>query len=196
MANEKKIEAINEELENAPVENNAENGFEMSFSDPYADRRDVEEEVEVERGESITVFPTRVPLFRFRSKDTKTGKVYNNIRTSWKQIVKRDGKEVPMTCEINFNAKSSARYGKKALYDLIDIIFGEADSVLLQIQRRELEIDGKKNVSWTALITFKDDNDITYTCPLVPGSDGDKAMWNLLLSILNKNGVINGYSPI
>ena len=101
-----------------------------------------------------------------------------------------------MECELNFTVKSSGKFGKKGLFELVNVIYGDADSVLLQIQRRELEIDGNKNTFWTPLISFTDDNDVTYTCPLSPVTDGDKAIWSLLLSILNKNGVINGYSPI
>lgn len=199
MANEakKNNEITNEELTNAPQTPFTESDLGIDFTDPYANKRDAEEnDVEVERGESIVIFPTRVPLYRFLSKNSATGKVYNNIRTAWQQKVKRDGKETVMECEINFIAKSSGRYGKKNLYELINVIYGDADSVLLQVQRRELEMDGNKNVFWTPLITFTDDNLVTYSCPLAPSSDGDKAMWNLLLSILNKKGVINGYSPI
>ena len=142
------------------------------------------------------LYPTRVPLFRYLSKSVKTGNVYNNIRTAWKHTVKRDGKEEQMECEINFIVRSYGKFGKKSLYDIVNVIYGDKDSVLLYIQRRESERNGKKNVTWTPLISFTDDNNVTYTCQLSPSTDGDNAMWNLLLSILNKNGVINGYSPI
>lgn len=200
MANEKENknkEGIVEEPKNAPEEKKTDKDFTMDFTDPYADRRDVEEEeYGPEKVDDVIVFPTRVPLFRYLSKSVKTGTVYNNIRTAWKHTVKRDGKEEQMECEINFIVRSYGKFGKKSLYDIVNVIYGDKDSVLLYIQRRESERNGKKNVTWTPLISFTDDNDVTYTCQLSPSTDGDNAMWNLLLSILNKNGVINGYSPI
>lgn len=191
MANEAKI--INEET---PVEENVQTDIGLDFADPYADRRVTEEApaAEVEINESEKIYKTSVPLYLYVSKNQSTGREYHNIRTSWKQKIHRNGAVDVREVELNLSVKSNDRYGKKSLYDLVSIIYGDNNVTMLEVVKREFEIDGQKTVTWSPRISYVDEAGVTFVCPLKPSGDGDKAIWQLLLSMLEKKNVIAGYS--
>lgn len=172
----------------------------VDFIDPFADRRsksdDEDAAPQIAPEETEKLFVTKIPLYHFLSQNTSTGRSYHNIRTAWKQKIKREDKIIEKEIELNLSVKTSQKYGAKSLYDLLDIIYGDTDVTMLEIVRREFVMDSGPMVTWTPQVSYTDEDGIKYTCPLRPTGDGDKAIWNLLLSILAKNNVISGYSSI
>ena len=166
----------------------------FSFVDPYAERRaqtvDITEEA-IEEAPS-SVFKTNVPIFHYVSKNPTNGRLYHNLETSWVQEVVRNGKTYKQPVEIRFTAKSRNEKGNKGLFDLITLICGNDEKVPLDIVKGEFTDDtGNKIITWTPRISCVDDNGLEIVCNLKPAGDGDKAVWNLLLTLLQRNGVLS-----
>ena len=165
------------------------------FKDAFENKRNPTEDsddTDIERGNNSIIFKTNVPVSHSVSEDNKTGRVYHNLSISWIQTVVRNGKSFERDFEVRFSPKNSSNYGISKLYDLLDIICLDLESIPLEVVKREgTDNNNRKTVSYSARVSCLDDEGVEFACPLKPSTDGDKANFEVLINFLKKNGDIS-----
>ncbi len=184
---------VKEETKETTAVPSEKRGF--AFVDPFAETRakasmptDDSSNDEPEYVNSSTV-KTKVPIFHYVSEDKKSDRRWHNLETSWVQDVHRNGKIEEYPVELRFKPRGNDKYGRSKLFNLVSIICGDEDFVYLEITVSSFKNDsGELVTTYTPRISYTDDDGIEFVCNLSPDTDGDKSNWNLLLSVLKKNG--------
>lgn len=147
------------------------------FTDDAFAREKAREDSGVERDDDNTVvYKTSVPLRRHFSGE------YANFRVAWNQTL--NGLVLPH--EVNFVPVQEL----KRFYDIVNAIFGEGDTVKLDIARTESTRNRVKTITYQARISALDDDGNELFVPLNPDQAGDRSEFKVLIALLKNKGVI------
>lgn len=177
--NEIKVEA----KDNVEVKEFVNKEFDEMFDvDPF-ERQKAAEESGVERESNVTVYKTNIPVKKYTSQSRTDGKMYSNYKVAWKRPLY--GKVV--TYELNLIPAEK----RKVLYDMLEAMFGEGDRLDLQILKTESVIDNVKNTRYSMRVAVVDEAGVEIVCPLRAAGAGDRAIFEVLLSLLKEKGVVS-----
>ena len=184
MENKDKKDIKEEVKEEAVVE--AANNTELDGMfdvDPF-ERNKAAEESGIERSANVTVFKTNIPVVKRVTTSKTDGKEYANYRVAWQRPLY--GKKV--LYELNLIPSEK----RKVLYDILDAMYADKDRLNLEIIKTiSTNTDNEKVTRYTMRLSVIDEGNVEINCPMRPAGTADRAVFEVLLSLLKDKGVIS-----
>ena len=184
MENKKKMENKVEKKDNEILEAVDNTEFDDMFTvDPF-ERNKAAEEAGIEKTTNTTIFKTNIPVVKYTTTSKTDGKLYSNYRVAWQRPL--NGKMVRY--ELNLIPSEK----RKVLYDILDAMYADKDRLNLEVVKTvTTNTDNEKVTRFTMRLSVVDEGNVEINCPLRAAGASDRAVFEVLLSILKDKGVIS-----
>lgn len=184
MENKEKIENKLEKKDDAVIEEVDKEDLDDMFTvDPF-ERNKAAEESGIEKTTNTTIFKTNIPVVKYTTTSKTDGKVYSNYRVAWKRPL--NGKMV--VYELNLIPSEK----RKVLYDILEAMYADKDRLNLEIVKTvTTNNDNEKVTRFTMRLSVVDEGNVEINCPLRAAGAADRAVFEVLLSLLKDKGVIS-----
>ena len=192
MANEKNNEKVNENVEKATVnetnvKNDANNDTFSREFDVFESRRNRDENLEFHSEDDAVVFKTNRLVQRIKGGSSEDGqRIYYNYATGYRNVI--NGKEVALSIPLVPVEK------RAEMFDLLDAIFGEAESVTLYILRtsRTNTVNGFSRTvyTYTPQVRATDEDGVEFFCSLSPSGRAAITSFSNLINKLKSKKII------
>ena len=184
---EKEIKVKEEVKEEVEAKATVDNDFDDMFSvDPFEFEKSREESGEV-RSENVRIFKTSIQVVKHTARSQTDGNEYSNYKVAWKRSI--FGKDVVF--ELNLTPSEK----RKVLYQMLEAMFGNGNKLPLDIVKTvsSRTNNGKTTTTTTysPRVSVVDDKGVEIVCPLRPAGTADKAVFEVLLSLLKDKGVVS-----
>ena len=153
--------------------------------DAFERQRNRDQNLDYHKEEDVVVYSTPFKVQRFAS-NTNSERVYYNYAVGYK--AKINGKEIAQVVQLQPSER------RADIYDLLDAIFGDSDTVVLNIVRtaRTVTANGVSKITYTYApqVRAADEDGVDFTCALVPSGSTGRVKFSNLVSKLKSMGAV------
>ena len=138
-------------------------------------------------GQETVYSNVNVYVYKNTRKDTQ-GVEWINMKSIVKKTVRPGSK--PFLHEIPFVPGTERGKNKLYMNNLCLEVFGDEKLLPLEIVKRVSIQDNARRVSYSARVSYTNEEGLTIFCPISPAGDGGRAAWANVLAVLKHSGLI------